>query len=38
MPDVERRISAAFVGRAMERSTLGVASLTPDVELATARA
>jgi hypothetical protein len=38
MPDVERRISAAFVPRAKERSTIGVASLTPDVEIATASA
>jgi hypothetical protein len=38
MPDVERRISAAFVERAKERSTIGVVALTPDVELATASA
>jgi hypothetical protein len=36
MPEVERRISAALKGRAKERSTLGVASLTRDVEIATA--
>jgi hypothetical protein len=38
MPDVESRISAAFVERAEEGSTIGVASLTPDVERATASA
>jgi hypothetical protein len=38
MPDVERRISGAFVDRTKERSTIGVASLTPDVEIGTANA